>query len=125
MGCSNVFANLMGIAYRTSGDFSLVFPDVCLTPPDPTPVPYSNLARSIDIADGPRTIKIHGQMCANRGCCYRVSTGDEPGSSGGIISGTYKHKAEFVLYSFDIKLEGKGACRHGDIMWHNKRNTLG
>jgi uncharacterized Zn-binding protein involved in type VI secretion len=54
-----------------------------------------------------------------------MSTGDEPGSAGGVISGKIKGKAEFVLYSFDVKIEGKNACRMGDLMTHNDKNAIG
>lgn len=30
-----------------------------------------------------------------------------------------------MLYSFDVKLEGKNACRLGDSLWHNKKNIMG
>ena len=36
-----------------------------------------------------------------------MSTGDEAGSAGGVVSSKIKGKAEFVLFSFDVKFEGK------------------
>lgn len=124
---STVFANNMGISHKKSAAWSFFFPDICLTPtPDgPVPIPYPNLSLSADIAHGTKTIKIQGEMGTNKGCDYSRSTGDEAGSLGGIISGTYMDKAEFVLSSFDVKLEGKNACRTGDLMYHNRRNAIG
>lgn len=124
---STVFANNMGISHKGSGAKSIVFPDVCKTPSPggPIPIPYPNLAESTNLAQGTTTVKIEGQMAANKGCNYAISTGDEAGSAGGVISGKIKGKAEFVLYSFDVMLEGKNACRMGDLMTHNDKNAVG
>ncbi len=124
---SNVFANGMGIAHQGSGDSSTVGPDVCKTPAPggPTPVPYTNTARSADLVDGSKTVFINGKPAAIKGCSYATSTGDEPGTEGGVVSGKTKGKAQFVTYSFDVKIEGKNVCRHGDMMTHNDKNTAG
>lgn len=124
---SNVFANMMGIAHKESGDSSTVFPDVCKTPTPggPVPIPYPNTAMSADLANGSTTVKIQGQSAAVKGCNYSTSTGDEAGSAGGVVSGKTKGKAEFILYSFDVKIEGKNACRNGDLMTHNDKNAMG
>ena len=127
MGSSTVFANDMGISHKGSGANSTVFPDVCMTPvgKSSVPIPYSNLAESADIADGSETVKFEGEMGAIKGCNYSKSTGDEPGSDKGVSSGTITDKAEFVTYSPNVKIEGKNACRNGDIMTHNKKNAVG
>lgn len=124
---STVFANNMGISHKGSGAKSVVFPDVCKTPSPggPIPIPYPNLAESSNLAQGTTTVKIEGQMAAISGCSYAISTGDEPGSAGGVISSKFKGKAEFILYSFDVKLDGKNACRMGDMMTHNDKNAIG
>lgn len=124
---STVFANGMGISHKGSGAMSTVAPDVCKTPSSSgqEPVPYSNTARSADLSEGSRTVTIDGQPVAIKGCSYGTSTGNEPGSAGGVISGKTRGKAEFILYSFDVKIEGKNVCRNGDLMSHNDKNTMG
>ncbi len=124
---STVCANGMGISHKSSGGESPVFPDVCKTPTPggPVPVPYPNKASSSSLARGSKTVKISGRVAAIAGCNYGKSTGDEAGSAGGVISGKTKGKAEFVLYSFDVKIEGKAACRNGDVMTHNNKNAIG
>jgi len=53
-----------------------------------------------------------------------MSTGDEAGSAGGgVASSKIKGKAEFVNYSFDVKIEGKNVPRALDLMLHNEKNT--
>ena len=32
---------------------------------------------------------------------------------------------EFMMYSFDVKFEGKNVCRLGDPLFHNKKNIMG
>ena len=88
-------------------------------------MPYLNEGHSRDTAQGPSTVTICGAMPMVRGARYRQTSGDEPGTSGGIISGVQRDEAEFVSYSFDVKLEGRGAGRHADILRHNRGNALG
>lgn len=124
---NTVFANGRGIAHETSNGMSIVFPDVCLTPsaPSPIPIPYPNIGKSSDTSNGPKKVKIDGSMPMAAGAEYRSTSGDEAGSTGGLMSGVNRGPAEFMLYSFDVKLEGKGACRLGDPLFHNRKNIMG
>ncbi|WP_133511280.1 DUF4150 domain-containing protein [Candidatus Thiosymbion oneisti] len=121
------FANGRGIVHQSSGGMSTVFPDVCKTPVGPStpPIPYPNTGKSSDTSGGPKTVKTDGKMPMVKGAKYKVTTGDEPGVAGGIISGTNKDVAEFMLYSFDVKFEGRNVCRLGDPLLHNKKNAMG
>jgi uncharacterized Zn-binding protein involved in type VI secretion len=125
---STVFANGMGLSHEGSGGRNLVFPDVCKTPSPggPIPIPYPNLGQSSDTHNGSRSVKVEGKSTMLKGSDYKTSTGDEAGSAGGgVVSSKTKGKCEFVLYSFDVKIEGKNACRMGDTLTHNDRNALG
>jgi hypothetical protein len=124
---STVFANGRGIAHAKSGGMSAVFPDVCKTPTPsgPVPIPYPNIAKSSDTSSGPTDVKIDGAMPMVKGAKYKTSSGDEAGSAGGVISGVNKGPAEFLMYSFDVKIEGKNVCRLGDTLFHNKKNIVG
>jgi len=124
MGSTTVFANSMGISHKSSGGKSSVFPDICKVPPG-VPVPFPNIARSSNIADGSVTVKIEGEMGTIKDCIYDVSEGDEPGTLGGVASSTFIAQAEFTNYSSDVKIEGKNACRMGDSMIHNNENIEG
>src|SRR5689334_11155305 len=121
------FANKRGIAHATSNGMSTVFPDVCKTPTPagPVPIPYPNIAKSSDTAKGAATVAVDGSMPMVKGAMYSMSTGDEAGSAGGIVSGTIKGPAEFMMYSFDVKFEGNNVCRLGDPLYHNKKNIMG
>lgn len=121
------YANGRGIVHTKSGGISLIFPDVCLTPTPVgvIPIPYPNLGRSADTSAGPRTVKVDGQMPMVKKAKYKKSTLDEPGTKGGVISGTNKGECEFMSYSFDVKFEGRNVCRLGDSLFHNKKNACG
>lgn len=121
------FANGRGIVHKGSGGKSLVFPDVCKTPSPggPIPIPYPNLGQSSDTSKGPKTVTTDKQMPMTKGAIYTTSTGDEAGSVGGVVSGTTKGECEFMMYSFDVKIEGKNVCRLGDPLFHNKKNIMG
>jgi len=125
---STTFANSKGISHKGSGGLSTVFPDVCKTPSPagPIPIPYPNIGKSSDTAKGPKSVKTDGEMPMIKGSIYSTSSGDEAGTAGGgILSGKTKGECEFMMYSFDVKFEGKNVCRLGDPLWHNKKNIMG
>lgn len=122
------FANGRGIAHKGSGGMSMVFPDVCKTPTPggPVPIPYPNTGKASDTSAGPKKVKTDGQMPMVKGAKYRMSMGDEAGTAGGgVMSSKFKGACEFMLYSFDVKFEGKNVCRMGDALFHNEKNIMG
>lgn len=122
------FANSRGIAHKGSGGMSIAFPDVCKTPTPagPVPIPYPNIGMASDTDKGPKSVIVDKKMPMVKGAVYTMSAGDEAGTAGGgIISGKTKGECEFMLYSFDVKFEGKNVCRMGDPLFHNKKNIMG
>jgi hypothetical protein len=121
------FVNFRGIVHKGSGGKSIVFPDVCKTPaaPSPVPIPYPNLGQSFDTVQGPPSVDTDVMMPMVKGSLYQRSTLDEPGTLGGIISQVNMSVCEFLMYSFDVKFEGKNVCRMGDPLWQNKKNIFG
>jgi len=125
---TTVFANMRGVVHKDSGGMSMVFPDVCKTPAPPAgpiPIPYPNIGQAADTSDGPKKVTCDGKMPMVKGAKYSKSSGDEAGSAGGVASGCNKGECEFMMYSFDVKFEGKNVCRLGDPMFHNKKNMMG
>ncbi len=120
--------NNLSLCHKGSNGVSTAtIPDVCKTPSSggPVPLPYPNIALSADLIKGTTTIKADkGQMAAKYGSQFCKSIGDSPGVVGGVTSGTIMKEATWITYSFDVKLEGKGACRLTDKMFHNKQNTV-
>lgn len=122
-----VFANSRGVVHKGSGGQSPVFPDVCKTPTPagPVPIPYPNIGMSSNTSGGPSDVKSDGQMPMVKGAKYTMTSGDEAGSAGGVMSSSIKGEAEFMMYSFDVKFEGKNVCRLGDPLFQNKKNIMG
>jgi hypothetical protein len=121
------FSNGRGIWHKASGGISTVFPDVCLTQVGKpvVPIPYPNTGKDADTSKGPKSVKTDGQMPMVKGAEVSKSTGDEAGTKKGVVSGTHKDICEFMMYSFDVKFEGKNVCRLGDPLFHNKKNIMG
>jgi len=121
------FSNTRGIAHKGSGGMSMVFPDVCKTPVGSAvvPIPYPNIGKSSDTSKGPKSVVTDGQMPMVKEAQYSMSSGDEAGSLKGVISSDQKGVCEFMMYSFDVKFEGKNVCRLGDPLFHNKKNIMG
>jgi hypothetical protein len=123
------FVNSRGVVHKGSGGFSTVFPDVCKTPappaPSPIPIPYPNIGMASDTSQGPTNVKTDGMMPMVKGSKYMRSSGDEPGVAGGVISNVNMNECEFMMYSFDVKFDGKNACRMGDPLFHNRKNIMG
>ena len=122
------FANMRGVVHKGSGGLSTVFPDVCKTPAPPAPpipIPYPNIGQASDTVQGPTTVTTDGQMPMVKGSKYVKSSGDEPGTIGGVMSNVNMQECEFMMYSFDVKFEGNNVCRMGDPLFHTKKNIMG
>jgi hypothetical protein len=126
MPCT-VFVNSRGVVHKGSGGMSIVFPDVCKTPSPagPIPIPYPNIGMASDTTSGPSKVTVDGEMPMVKGAKYSKSSGDEPGTAGGVVSGVNRDECEFMMYSFDVKFEDKNVCRLGDPLFHNKKNIMG
>jgi hypothetical protein len=122
-----VGVNNMSVIHKDSSGITSAFPDVCKTPAPPAPpipIPYPNIAKSSDAADGASTVLCDGNPTCVKDSNFSTSTGDEAGTAGGgVVSNKTKGKAEFVNFSFDVTFEGKNVTRAMDLMLHNDKNT--
>jgi uncharacterized Zn-binding protein involved in type VI secretion len=127
---ASIIVNKVTIVHKGSDGIATgIPPDVCKTPTSggPVPIPYPNIARSSDLVNGSRTVRVDGQPAALKDSEFAVSTGDEAGTAGGIVSGVNQGKAKFTNYSMDVKIEGRNVARLGDPMMMNGNapNTSG
>src|SRR3989304_4634934 len=105
-----VNVNKLTVVHAGSNGTSIAFPDVCKTPSPagPVPIPYPNIAKSADTAQGSKKVKADGNPVCLKDSNFSTSTGDEAGSAGGgVVSNKIKGKAEFVNFSFDVKIRGQ------------------
>lgn len=120
-----VSVNGRTVVHKDSGGKSIAGPDVCLTPcgPSMVPIPYVNMAKSADMVNGAKTVFADGHPLGHEKSYFSTSTGDEAGTGKGVASGTNKGIAEFINFSFDVSVEGKGVVRAFEQMVHNNKNT--
>ncbi|HHO68605.1 MAG TPA: DUF4150 domain-containing protein, partial [Gammaproteobacteria bacterium] len=121
MGGNVVINGRTAVTAGSGGVLSSV--DVCKTPRRCRPQPYINVARSADAAKTAGSVIINGHPVCHEDSIFSVSTGDEPGTCGGVKSGTIKQKAEFLDGSPDTYVEGKKLVRQFELMTSNNRNT--
>jgi hypothetical protein len=132
MGCS-VFVNNNEISCKASGGKVIAaFPDTCLSPPTPpagpVPIPYPVTSFASDCSDGSTTVKVNGQPVMLKDQSYfSKCTGDEAATKSlgmGVVSHNIQGKVYFVAWSMDVKIEGKNADRHLDLMTSNHSSPL-
>lgn len=115
------------LVHKGSNGISIAtIPDVCKTPTPggPVPMPYPNISQSAMLSKGTTTVKADGMMIAVKGSEFSISNGDQPGTVGGVKSNVFMKESTWILYSFDVKMDGKNACRLTDKMFHNHENTV-
>ena len=125
-GESDTFVNGLTPVTTQSGGTVVGFPDVCKTPSPggPVPIPYCNVARSEDLADGSKTVLIGGASVCLSSSSLGRSTGNEAGTAGGgVVSGKTRGRAHPVTHSLDVRIEGKPVVRNLDLFTLNDRNT--
>jgi len=119
----------MGWFHKGSGGSGTAPGDVCLSPPPPptgpVPVPYVNMLSAGDLTKGSKTVKADGNPTALENASeVATSSGNEAGTQGGgVVTHVTKGKGSFSLWSFTVKVEGKGVCRHGDPLMQNESCT--
>lgn len=130
-----VFANALEISAEAQGcKIIAAFPDVCFTPPQTpatppgVPIPYPNFGLDSDLASGSSTVKIGGKPVSMENASnYKKISGDEAGCAPkkGVITSKNMGKAYAKMWSMDVKVEGKGVVRFGDIMTSNHASDTG
>lgn len=115
-------------AVTREGGLCLGFPDVCLTPAPPgpaVPVPYVNLAQPSLGSPASMKVYIRGVPALSSASRIAPSSGDEPGTAGGVRSGRNLGKMQFTGASSLVYFEGHPAVRLGDPTRHNDGNAEG
>ncbi|GAM09401.1 hypothetical protein OR1_01679 [Geobacter sp. OR-1] len=123
---STTNVNMMTTVHAKSNGIGFAVPDFCKTPTPagPVPIPYPNTALSKDATDVSSTVTVDGNGIMVKGSSFAMSVGDEAGTAGGVASNKFKGKAEFMNYSFDVKVEGKAVARLKDPMGQNCGSAL-
>ncbi len=105
---------MFGVTTKQGGMCNTLGPlDVCNTPSPvgPMPMPYPNLAmcNQADPSTCTQKVKIASQPALTKDSQIPMSSGDEAGSAGGVVSGTIMGPCLFKRFSTKVKLEGSNA----------------
>lgn len=124
-----VFANGLEISAKAQGcKLVAAIPDVCMTPPQTpatppgVPIPYPNFGMDSDLTSGSTMVKIGGQpVSMENKSNYKKCSGDEAGCAPkkGVVTSNKAGPVYAQAWSMDVKVEGKGVVRFGDIATSN------
>jgi hypothetical protein len=95
---ATVTANNQTVVHKDSGGTVITSPDVCNTQVGSAvvPIPYVNVAKSADTAQGSSTVTMDGNPVMIKNSVFSTSSGDEAGKVGGVASGVTQGRAKFV-----------------------------
>ncbi|MFO0615207.1 MAG: DUF4150 domain-containing protein [Polyangiaceae bacterium] len=90
----------------------MAMPDVCKTPAPPgppIPLPYPNIALVMQAtpSTASKKVKVLEKPAVLLNTKIPMSSGDEAGSAGGVVSGTIKGPVGFTQGSTKVKIEGQ------------------
>ena len=99
--------------------------DVCKTPSPggPVPLPYPNIAMCMQANGESSKVKISGAWALTVNSKIPMSTGDEPGTIGGVVSNGFKGEVQYKKGSGTVKIEGKAAVYATSMTGHNGSNA--
>ncbi|MCA9622314.1 MAG: DUF4150 domain-containing protein [Myxococcales bacterium] len=98
-------------------------PDTCKVPaapsPIPTPFPNTAMCNQVDPSTASMKVKVDNMNVLHIQSKIPMSTGDEAGSAGGVVSGTIKGEVKYTSSSMKVKVEGKAVVYVGCMTAHN------
>lgn len=109
----------------SAGGMALSSSDVCKTPPVGNPVSYPNLANQAEAVPNVPTILYSGGPVHNLNTIIPTTRSDEPGSMGGVASGTVSAQSRHATGSGKVLIQGAPQTRLTDTNLPNNQNTAG
>ncbi len=111
----------------TTQGICFAFPDVLQTPAPSGQVPmaYPNIAQLSATHDTATNVKASGKPVILKSSAIDNSSGGEPGTGGGVTSGTHLGQCTFTTASTTVKANGQGVVRQGDTTSQNGGNAIG
>jgi hypothetical protein len=105
----------------------MAFPDVCLTPavPSPIPIPYPNIAMAPTAIPSQMTVLIMAMPAHNLGTITPMTQGDDPGVGLGVASGMVMGPSRHLTGSFTVLFGGMPATRLTSMSLQNSTNAPG
>lgn len=103
----------------------MAVPDVCKTPPFAIPAPFPNTGMNSTAVPAQFRVMINGQPILNVASTNAMSSGDEGGPIGGVVSQTIKGPCTAVMGSMGYMVGGSPAQRCLDPTNQNTANCMG
>jgi len=101
-------------------------PDTCLTPAPPAPpvpIPYPNIGQVMMATKTSTKVKIMSMPALTLKAEIPMSSGDEAGVNGGVMSGVNMNKITFKKGSSMVKVEGSPIIHLTSVSGHNGANA--
>jgi hypothetical protein len=105
----------------------MAFPDVCLTPavPSPIPIPYPNIAMGPTAVPSQFKVLVTAMPKHNMSTSIPLSNGDNAGVALGVASGLVMGPARHVTASFTVLTVGMPTTRLTSMSIQNSTNAPG
>lgn len=107
----------------TAGGQCVAMGDVCNVPSPggPVPTPFVNIAQCVDASGGTTSqkVRIGGRPVLTATSEIARSSGDEPGTLGGVMSGTFMGVVRYRAGGEKVLVEGSEAVAHLASTAHN------
>ncbi|NOZ51720.1 MAG: DUF4150 domain-containing protein [Gammaproteobacteria bacterium] len=118
---------MFGISTKAGG-LTQAMPDVCKVPAPPAPpipTPFPNIAQcqQANASTCTKKVKIGNKAVLTMKSEIPVSSGNEAGSVGGVVSGKIKGEAVPKKGSAKVKIEGSPAIYHTCLFGQNGKNA--
>lgn len=103
------------------GTCSNTAPDVCKTPSPagPVPIPYPNLSQAAMAVGTAVSVMFSQRPVIHKMSEIPISSGDEAGTAGGVVSGVFIQKTTFAMGSTKVMIEGQACVYHTANTLHN------
>lgn len=103
------------------------FPDVCLTPavPAPVPIPYPNIAMGPTAIPNQPKVLVMAMPAHNLGTTTPMTNGDNAGVATGVASGTVMGPSRHLTSSMKTLVAGMPATRLTSMTIQNNTNVPG
>ena len=113
-------------ASSKGGGQCFAMPDVCLTPAPPAPpvpIPYPNIAMLPQAMKESTKVKIVQMGALTMKSEVPMTSGDEAGVNGGVVSGQNMQKMTYKKGSQNVKVEGQPIVHLTSMTGHNGANA--
>jgi hypothetical protein len=113
-------------ASTMAGGMCMGVPDVCKVPAPPAPpipTPFPNMAQCAMATGTTTKVMVMNMPALTEASKIPMTSGDEAGVAGGVVSGTVAGPAVFKQFSMAVKFEGKSAVMLTGMTAHNGSNA--